>query len=273
MSFCPRDRSLIDALIDAALEPEDRARLEEHMADCARCRSEAEGIRAVRALVGASAVDRPPPPSLVLRVRSALAEAREKESTNGVRPVRRAWLAAAAALLVVGAIAVGVSYRLRDERQSATGSRMVTELIDDHIRYLASPAPMEVTASRPDEVARFFEGKLTCSVTPPQTEARLLGARLCYVLDRRVALLFYDRVPGRSSVFLMPDHDGALARAASRWPGSCHEGRAGFRLCVWDHGGMVLAAVGEDESALRAAFGPRSDEHPGMRRRGAKEAP
>jgi anti-sigma-K factor RskA len=97
-----------------ALPPEERAEVEQHLAECAACAQEVAEMRAALArLADAAAV--PPPPALRDRVLAEAARTRQLPPVTGLggRPARGRWWAgaplqvAAAALLVV-AVVLGV---------------------------------------------------------------------------------------------------------------------------------------------------------------------
>jgi predicted anti-sigma-YlaC factor YlaD len=59
MMACGRYRELMMASIDGEIGPEDRADLESHLAECAECKSEFEGLARVSRLVGEIELPRP----------------------------------------------------------------------------------------------------------------------------------------------------------------------------------------------------------------------
>lgn len=95
-----------------ALDAEERARFEVHLAGCAQCRGEVQSLREVAVLLAESAPAAVPPAALRARV---LREARRVRPI-GARPPSRAnigpWLAAAACLV----LAIGVGYAYLRER-------------------------------------------------------------------------------------------------------------------------------------------------------------
>jgi hypothetical protein len=120
-----------------ALEPEDEARLEEHLRGCASCNLELTRLRNVSARLADLSVAAEPPPGLGAAIRAAaLADSGEpgREPLGGfvvaqlqrhraARAARsRRWLAAAASLLLLGA-GLGIGLGLRGGgRQSVAGA-------------------------------------------------------------------------------------------------------------------------------------------------------
>ncbi len=91
-----------------ALDPVDRARFEEHLATCERCREELEGFWQVAGALAYAAEGPAPPPSLRERI---LVKARD-ERPNVVPLRRRRWVvpvvSSAAAVAAVAALALGL---------------------------------------------------------------------------------------------------------------------------------------------------------------------
>lgn len=90
-----------------ALDPEERARYEDHLGSCERCRDELQGFWQVSGALGRAADGPPPPASL----RERILEQARSERPNVV-PLRRRIaapvLASAAAVAAVAAVALGI---------------------------------------------------------------------------------------------------------------------------------------------------------------------
>ena len=122
-----------------ALDPEERARFETHLADCAVCRAEVRSLKEVAVLLAESAPAATPPAALRERV---LREASRVRPIGVRRPGRAPWLAAAACLVL--ALGLGYAYlRERDARTQATGalaaSRDTLAARDSLVATLLSP--------------------------------------------------------------------------------------------------------------------------------------
>jgi anti-sigma-K factor RskA len=101
-----------------ALDGEERAAFETHLAGCALCRAEVASYREVAARLAAAAPDVSPPPAQRRRV---LAVAR--------RPLPVAWLAAAAALV----LALGAAYGYWRERSDRLALEQAVRLVQDSL--------------------------------------------------------------------------------------------------------------------------------------------
>lgn len=98
-----------------ALDAEERARFEAHLATCAECRGEVHSYREVGALLAESAPAATPPATLRDRV---LREARRVRPIGTRRAARAPWLAAAACLV----LALGIGYAYLRERAALEGA-------------------------------------------------------------------------------------------------------------------------------------------------------
>mgnify|MGYP000747325499 CR=1 FL=1 len=97
---CERARRLIHLRLDGELAADDAARLDAHLARCARCRRALDELLRIDAALREGLAAAEPPPQLAARVRARLAEARP------ARPAWTAWLPAAAALLLAAGLVI-----------------------------------------------------------------------------------------------------------------------------------------------------------------------
>lgn len=137
-----------------ALAPEERARFEAHLSDCAVCRAEVQSLREVAALLAHAAPAEAPSAGLRDRV---LAEGKR------VRPLRAArwipWIAAAASLV----LAVRGAREARLERGRAESLATQVAARDSLIRDLTGPEVHVVTLASTgrEPSARVFWNHLT----------------------------------------------------------------------------------------------------------------
>lgn len=122
-----------------ALDAEERARFEAHLATCAECRGEVQSLREVAALLAESAPAATTPATLRERV---LKEARHVRPIGARRAARGPWLAAAAC--VVLALGMGYAYRreraeLKQTMASLAASRDTIARQDSLIATIFSP--------------------------------------------------------------------------------------------------------------------------------------
>ena len=122
-----------------ALTGEDRARFQEHLEDCDRCREEMAGLRGAASAL-AFAVEGPPPPG-ALRERILDAARAEGQNVVPLRP-RRSVAVSAAAALAVAATAAAVAFGVwaASLHSSLTHERSA-------VRVLGDPAARHVPVS------------------------------------------------------------------------------------------------------------------------------
>lgn len=141
-----------------ALDAEERARFEAHLATCAACRGEVQSHRDVAGLLAQSAPDATPPVALRERV---LREARRVRPIGARRAGRGPWLAVAASLL----LALGIGYAYLQERAtsgqasaSLAAARDTIAARDSLVKTLLSPdaATADLAATGQAPSARLF---------------------------------------------------------------------------------------------------------------------
>jgi anti-sigma factor RsiW len=233
---------LVTGYVDGVLGPEDRARLEEHLAACASCRDQAEFERQVGPRLRAL----PPPeprPELLEAVRRRL------ESVRSPRP----WL------LPVAAAFIGLVLWGR-----GSPSFVAWEVARDHVHCFGQAhLPARIWSSNPAEVARWFEDQGTA--VPPLPEGRrglvLVGARYCPLVDRLAAHVYYAEEDRHLSVFVL----AGPARLSGYELGTAARGRevrllrsAGMTVAIVAEHAEDVAAFREHFATTRASLAPTS---------------
>jgi anti-sigma factor RsiW len=168
---------------------------ERHLQGCPACRRALEVEGALDDLLERSVPRRPAPPALRDRLAELAAAGPVSPEAGSIRPPAR-WRRAAAPALAAG-LALAVA-GLLVERQVGEASRaealLTDELVNDHLRVLASLRPAEIDSGGPHQVKPWFEGRLDFApvVPAPATgELQLHGGAIGYVRDRRAAVLQY----------------------------------------------------------------------------------
>jgi len=166
-----------------ALEGEDRARLEQHLASCSECRVELEHLRGDGALLALSTVGPKPPARARQRLLDAMAkeaqsESRARAAADTTRPHKSWWgwlgWAATAAVLVLAA-SLWKENSILQANLASLGSRAsenVREL--EELRRITAP----LTASDAQHIT------LVAVKTPPQPQGK------AFYLRNRASLVF-----------------------------------------------------------------------------------
>jgi anti-sigma factor RsiW len=196
----------ISASVDGALSEREREDLERHLAGCADCRRRLLSMRAVKHAVARLPSREAPPGAVRARVESLPFE---RARLRRFRVLR--WIAVA--VIVISAAWTGLVLRHRGQR---TGPNLSEALVDDHLRSVPDAMPAELTTSDPQQVVRFFAGRVPFPPVAPRLRgSRLMGGRLCTLGGKRAELLFYGSNGRTLSLYAFGDDmDAAGCREA-----------------------------------------------------------
>jgi hypothetical protein len=135
-----------------------------------------------------------------------------------------------------------------------SGSQLTEALIDDYIRYRLSEQPVEYETNNPQELNNWFSRRLDFNARFLSIdELQLVGGRLCYLFDRRVALAFYSQRDANkqaqwASLFIFKDNHINLSKMKTEkiddkiiW---CNENN-GYELAVWKQNDLLYALVAD----------------------------
>jgi len=224
----------VDAFLDAEVDPTTQIEFERHLAGCAGCQELLAFERATKrstklALSGLTASD-----ALRERLAARLASEPRHSPSDGHAPSFAAGLAhddgrrpffriytlpkryaipvaiAAAAAVVIGAVGRGVG----GDGSAASESDVMTAeagslpLFEEVARLHSTPLPADVSDPRDEQVVSYFRGKVEFPVRPaafPNGNAKLVGARVSNVRERRAAALYYEVRGRRMTVVVYSD--------------------------------------------------------------------
>jgi anti-sigma factor RsiW len=176
------------------------------------------------------------------------------------RRTRRAWLAGAAA---AGLTLLGL---LSWRRTAPEPNRFVSVAVDSHLRYASGRLPLEVRSARPDEISRFFTGRVPFNLTLPDYQVgpgerkfyELEGGRLVSLGGDYGAYVAY-RMDGRPISLLAASSESARPsgrQAVTSGALTFHLDRvAGLNVITWTDKGLTYAlvsdlSVGGEQSCL-----------------------
>jgi anti-sigma factor (TIGR02949 family) len=231
---CTLFRRHVDAFLDAEVDPTTQIEFERHVAACAGCQEflafQRALKRSVRAALGdhrapealrariAEVLAAPPPPRVRPLPRDRdLAGASTDGAARGPAPLLRvhvlprryaAPLALVAAAALIGLwVSRGGPSAVGGETDASVASAL-PPIFEDVARLHSTPLPADVADPRDEQVVSYFRGKVEFPVRPaafPRENAKLVGARVSNVSDRRAAALYYDLQGQRMTVVVFAD--------------------------------------------------------------------
>jgi hypothetical protein len=188
---CYETRALAAELALGIADGEDRARVLDHLADCADCRREVESFSAVADELLVLAPEHEPPVGFELRVLRALEPPRAKRG----HAARRIALVAAAVLVAAGITAGAMLLGFRDERRLAAHYRAT--LAQAQGSYFGA-VRLHDAAGEPTGVVFAYRGSpswLTITVAS-EHRASVQGAELVDASGERFPLASFRLVEG-----------------------------------------------------------------------------
>jgi len=235
MMDCQHVRPLLAGYLDRQLDPVEHAEVDRHLAACEDCRQALALQRRVRQVLGEAAQATPLPADLAARVRVRLPRA------ESPRPVATAWWQRPWLGLSIGALAgalVGVALTLT--LLPPVTDPVPDEVMASHLRSLLPGHLDDVVSTDQHTVKPWFAGKLDFS--PPVHDLAvagfpLVGGRLDYLQQRRVAALVYRHRLHLINVYVWPSDAGAQVPVL--------RSREGYQLVSWRQEGMNFWAVSD----------------------------
>jgi anti-sigma factor RsiW len=240
---CERATSLLSGLIDRALGPLARFRVNRHVAGCDACTAKLEELRAMQAAIRTRLTYHRAPPGLAARIGAALP--REGPPPRVVRPWFRLPAFGLAGTGLAGALAgVALTLLLMGGQNDPTMA-----VIGSHIRSMQADHLTDVATSDQHTVKPWLSARL--DVSPPVRDLKdegfpLIGGRLDYVDGHPAAAVVYQRAKHVINLF---------AWASSGKDEAFHEEtRQGFNVVTWRRAGIRYYAVSDVEADQLAEF-------------------
>lgn len=280
----------VDAFLDAEVDPTTQLEFERHLAVCAGCQELLAFERALKRSTKAELCRVTAPD--VLRERLAMrlvsepkplaasagGDARGRAAEDdGRRPLFRVYTLprryaipvalAAAAAVVVAAVGRGAGGHTASESDIMAADTGSLPLFEEVARLHATPLPADVRDPQDEQVLSYFRGKVEFPVRPaafPTNPARLVGARVSSVGERRVAALFYEVHGRRMTVVVYSDprlRAQAHAQVLLGGPGMlvervngrpvAHRRVGGYTVSAMQYDGLTYALTGDmDERTI-----------------------
>jgi anti-sigma factor RsiW len=250
---CDSARPQLIDLARGRLPPAPGDEVRRHLQGCPACRGALEAEAALDELLGRTVPRRPAPPALRQRL-EGLATTSSSPALSPGRPGSR-WRRRVVPVLASGlAVALVTLLAGRELDSSARAEVQLTdELVNDHLRLLASQRPAEIESGGPHQVKPWFEGRLDFAPlvpSPPGGEPRLRGGAVGYVLDRRAALLQYTLRLHRLTLLV-------VRAEGLPWPPGLPRvtGTRGFQVVRWRSGELGYALVSDVSAEELAVLG------------------
>jgi anti-sigma factor (TIGR02949 family) len=227
MMNCEEADRFLDAYLDGELEPDKRAELEQHLADCPECKQKLDRLRQLREFFTASAPHYSAPPELKGKVLARLEVTRK---SNLVALIRRPWLYAAA-LLIVSLVLAWLKFFPNQEDQIAN------QAVADFKRAALLERVCDVVSPDPSVVKPWFVGKLDFSppVVLPGLNFQMRGGRLDVIDNRKVAAVTYKRDKSLVTLYVWPEAGKPVPK--KDWS------IGGNTVCAWNAKGLNFVAV------------------------------
>jgi anti-sigma factor RsiW len=258
---CTSIHGRLHAFLDGELRESEAAAIRDHLAICASCLAEAEDIRLVESRIRAALSPVPETEKLWRRISAALERDRESQPSR----LRRRWWyrSVLAAGAIAASVLVGVMlWQLIATRPSGDNRPSLASVpVMEFQTYIESRRSMDVATADPAQLRSWFATRV--DFTPPAPPApsgrlELLGGRLCYFFDRRVASYMYRFSGHLVSLYVMRGDGLDFSKTArERRSAVLHAG--GFTDVVWTKGDFLFFLVSDlsEDTLLQiaAAFG------------------
>jgi len=216
---CKTALALLEPYLDNELDRADARELEAHVDTCTECAAALTRLGDLRQSLRDQTLRHAAPPELRERIRTAAAGANASgvatpSARSASRRVMPQWTRlAAACVLAFGAGGVSVHLWNSGQDRANAQTQVVRDLFASHWRALAAATPVDVVSSDRHTVKPWFAGKVAESPLVRDFAEQgfaLVGGRLDYVGDERVAVLVYRHGQHVIDVFVAPRSGSAL---------------------------------------------------------------
>lgn len=275
MNKCEDIRSRTAFYLDDELRGNDLARFESHLAECHSCRQAVsierrfiEEIRQSRPLYTAPPElcaraerllsDAPPSYAAPAELRSRIQKALWNTAAPGGSSGRRA-IALAAACVVLAAVAVfWLIARQPGSALHGLPSEFAMMAVNTHLRNLRGQLPFEITSDSPEEISRWFAGKVPFSLKLPNYQEssgqeklyRIEGARLVAFRSDYAAYIAYQ-MHSRPITLVVTSDRVAVPSGGEEIPSKGltfhYYTIDGLKVIAWSDRGLTYALVSDLE--------------------------
>ena len=246
---CKQVEEALSAFLDGEVIDAERREIEAHLSVCPGCQSRYRAEQSVRSFVRQrrNRLVEPAPPDLRLRIVRAVQAEETKRRWDAMSRRRTFGLLALAASLVLAALGGSLYFRSAEYPKS-----VVSEVVDEHIRCLMKQdGGLNLVTADPRAMSEWFRGRLDIGVSAPPFQGaglRLVGGRLCYLLDRQGAHMVYREGAHVICLFVFDRRELSLPHGQETVSAG-HPIRLtsykGYNVAVWEDRGLVHALVAD----------------------------
>jgi anti-sigma factor RsiW len=253
---CQDVRQRVELYLDRTLPPPEHDAVLRHLSICPSCRDDVAVAETIEARLRATLRDDASPPELWPRI-SAELQALGGDGASASRPHRIGQTSRRAAIAAAALLAIGMAVQLRRLSFRGIGTAQLMKTPVDELRsFVDSGRPVDFSTADPVELRRWFMPRIdfTPPAPPMNPGLTLIGGRLCYFFERRIASYMYRADNHLMSLYIMSDQ-GIELPSGSR--GVTIDDRAaavreadGFALVLWKEGKLYYSLV-SDQPASR----------------------
>lgn len=229
---CTLDRHLLDGYLDGELGFERALEVEAHLASCPSCTSQVEGWKQVRAIIQRADLYHRPSEALEEKVRKLASTKTPKGTVSWLQR----WLWAGGGAAFATAVLLGAFFL---SRPAATDSEQ--EIVTNHVRSLMANHLMDVVSTDQHTVKPWFDGKLEFAPAVQDFAAEgypLVGGRLDYLNEGKVAVLVYHRALHVINLYVWPAQDNGASPIEARTI-------QGYNVLSWKRNGFQYRATSD----------------------------
>jgi anti-sigma factor RsiW len=246
----------VEPYLDRALPPPERDAVLSHLSICSSCRAVVAVAESIEARLRATLRDDTPPPELWPRV-SAELRALGGDGASTSRPHRIGRASRRAAIAAAALLAIGVALSLRRLAiRSIDPAELMQTPVDEMRSFVDSGRAVDFPTADPVKLRRWFVPRIefTPPAPPMDPGLTLIGGRLCYFFERRIASYMYKADSHLVSLYIMSDQDIEPPSSSSGMtlgdrPVAAREAD-GFAHVLWREGQLYYSLV-SDQPASR----------------------
>jgi anti-sigma factor RsiW len=233
---CEEIQVLVHGYLDGEIDLVRSLEIEQHLQECAACAAVLDQHQSLRAALQSPALYHRAPALLRQRIESSFRTAGTLRPRAW--PRTRRWLAVAASIVLLVFGSWGV---VRVMTAPSARDLLTQEVIASHVRSLLTDPPVAVASSDRHTVKPWFSGKVDFSpivVDLSREGFPLIGGRLDYLNNKKVAALVYKRNRHWINLFIWPASSNTAepARVMSR---------QGYHIVYWQKAALAYWAISD----------------------------